>query len=213
MVTFEELIWEGIAKSSKYEGVHAAHFDYPCKRYAYYKITEPELFNISDRKTKFRFWIGEALHSKPVLPESKVKVNTVEYSGCHFSPDEYYDGYLLEKKSVANWFKLPKGLRRPSLHHVIRCEHYKMALELNNIRVKAVGLLYLDYVMNKLSLFTTENNSLNLRLTPEIKESFDVMNEDLKLSVAKRILPSRFLSWLCDYCSAYTKCFTVDGRE
>ena len=215
MATLEELIWEGIAKTNEYAGIHAGHFDYPCTRYSYFKITEPELFAHASRGEKLRFWIGEAIHDKRILPVDKnfPPDAKIEYAGCFFTPDEYYDGILLEKKTVEYFAKLPKNLRIPAKHHILRCEHYRMVLEMRGFEVKVIGLLYIDSLSHARFLFTTEDGTLKLRSTEETKKTFDILNEDLKSSVGNKILPPRHMSWLCSYCKAFTKCFTESGRE
>jgi len=215
MPSLEELVWEGIAKTKEYTGIHGGHFDYPCTRYSYFKITEPELFANASRKERLRFWIGEALHEKRILPVTDIfpQNKAVEYAGCHFTPDEYYCGILLEKKSMKHFARLPKTMQKPSAHHVLRTEHYRMALELNKIPVNETALLYIDYLAPALFLFTTGNGSLKLRSVEETKATFDVQNENLKSSVSNKILPPRCISWLCDYCAGFMKCFTESGRE
>jgi len=215
MDDLETLIWEGIARTQDYSGIHAGHFDYPCLRYSYYKIVEPELFAHTNRKERLRLWIGEALHEKRLLPVQDIfpPNKSVEYGGCYFTPDEYYMGILLEKKSMTHFSRLPKSLQKPNSHHVLRCEHYRMALELNNIPVKNTALLYIDYLAPALFMFQTANDTLKLRSVEETKATFDIQNSELKTDVSNKTLPPRCISWLCDYDPAFTKCFTESGRE
>jgi len=220
VVSLEELIWEGIARQREYVGVHAGHFDYKCKRYAFYKLRFPEAFNIANRKQKLRFWVGEALHDKRILPEDKNFPfdKMVQYRKCYFTPDEYYCGplsnglgVLLEKKSVRNWASL--GRNFPNPEHVKRCEHYRMAMVLNEYSCSIIALLYIDYIALRLFMFSTSDGSLSLRAVSETKQTFDLLMDDFELSMDKNILPPRHITWLCDFCPAFTECFKVSGRN
>lgn len=216
-VSLIEMLWEGIARQGREynSAIHAGHHDEVCKRYSYYKLLDPKMFARIDRQTAFRFWVGNAIHDRRILPPDPVFPNdhSVEYKECFFTPDEYYKGILLEKKTVRGWSKLPPTLRKPSPPHVMRCEHYRMALVRSNIPVEVVGLLYIDYVDEKLYPFSTENHTLKLRSVEDTEQTFNLVHEDLKTSLAKKVPPPREISWLCDYCMAFTECFKEENRN
>lgn len=216
-VSLLELIWEGVARRGiDYNAeIHGGHFDNVCKRYSYYKLKNPNVFGTVTREAALRFWIGNAIHDRRILPlDEKLPPNKfVEYKGVKFTPDEYYSGILLEKKTVRGWNKLPATPRKPSIPHASRCEHYNMALVRNNIPVNVVGLLYIDYFNEKFYLFSTEQKTLKLRSVEDTETTFDILYADLMASLAKDVPPAREISWLCDYCSAFAECFKEVGRN
>ena len=164
---------------------------YDCPRYGFYQETQGD---IRDGRTTAKLWLGRAIHEKSFLKETEVELR---YEGIIGRIDEYDPDTktLVEKKTTSKIGFVPD-------HHRLQLEYYSWLLNKNGKPVNDCWLLYIQL------------NPPAFRFVPVFPRKMDIIEKEIleKAKVIRQALdnkkkPPQNISWLCDYCSYFSKCF------
>ena len=163
---------------------------YDCARYGYFQDLYGEM---REGRTTAKLWLGKAIHEKSFLKEKEVELRN---EGIVGRIDEYEDGTLVEKKTTSKIGFVPD-------HHRLQLEYYSWLLNKNGKPVNDCWLLYIQL------------NPPAFRFVPVFPREMDIIEKEIleKAKVIRQALdnkkkPPQNISWLCDYCPYFPKCFT-----
>ena len=162
---------------------------YDCARYGYFQ----DLYgDIRDGRTTAKLWLGRAIHEKSFLKEREIELRA---DGIIGRIDEYEDGTLVEKKTTSKIEFVPS-------HHRLQVEYYTWLLNKNGKPVNDSWLLYIQL------------NPPAFKFIPVFPREMDIIEKEIlkKAKIIRQALdnkemPPQNISWLCEYCNYFSKCF------
>jgi len=164
---------------------------YDCPRYGFYQETQGD---IRDGRTTAKLWLGRAIHEKSFLKEKEIELRAEGIIGRidEYDPDT---NTLVEKKTTNKIGFVPS-------HHRLQLEYYFWLLNKNGKPVNDCWLLYIQL------------NPPAFRFVPVYPREMEIIEKEIleKAKVIRQALdnkkkPPQNISWLCDYCSYFSKCF------
>jgi len=178
--------------SSRGQEIHVSDIVYDCVRRCYYQVIDRQFPQSLDMRTMLRFWIGDAIHTPPILKHHHLKLT---WEGIYAEVDEYEDGVLVEKKHTSYFMsKIP-------YHYERQAEYYKAILENNGYPVKEVHILLIDIRGPSVRDFVVETRPTK-EISREILFKRDLINYSRKVGVP----PPKTVGIDCEFCRAAAKC-------
>lgn len=184
------------------DGIHVSDLKSNCLRKSYYHKVKESQYDL-DGMLKMAF--GKLVHKFELAPNSEHEKLFEEWNGIHGTPDDVWNGVVIDKKTTRN---VPNKVR---VHDRRQLEMYSAILDDYGYDIIGCAVIYIDM---------GRNPKIDVKSFPLDNVDFDDIREEMldKKSTLEMHLeigepPERNVGWICNYCNFTKFCFFDDVEE
>lgn len=204
----EEQTYKALArvleKEDRREGIHISNLVYDCLRRGYYGLTKERRY---DMDGLLRMAYGTLIHEFRLASGSEHEQSFDDWNGIIGTPDEVWQGLVIDKKTTAN----PPRNNKPRAHHRKQVQMYGAILDDRGYDIIGGSIIYI--VLGKEPDIKVTSFSLNAGKFEQVREEMLQKKSELEMALEVGEPPERDISWLCKYCDFVKQCFWDDSDE